>query len=116
MRLIFKRKYLFHLLVWLMLAVFMLTEMQYYIKQKGWLFVLGPLLTSLPLMAILVYTNTLVLIPRLLQKKRMTLYIIGVIVVIVLYSIGRSMAQKYWDGVVWPEDPMKVGDYIHVNF
>jgi two-component system LytT family sensor kinase len=96
--------------------VFMLTEMQYYIKQKGWLFVLGPLLTSLSLMAILVYTNTLVLIPRLLQKKRMALYIIGVLVVIVLYSIGRSAAQRYWDGVVWPEDPMKIQDYIHVNF
>jgi hypothetical protein len=116
MRLIFKRKYLFHLFVWLMLAIFMLTEMQYYIKQKGWLFVLGPMSTSLSLMAILVYTNTLFLIPRLLQKKRTVLYAIGIIAVVVLYTYSRSAAQKYWDAVVWPEEPMNIKDYIHVNF
>jgi two-component system, LytTR family, sensor kinase len=116
MRLVFKRKYLFHLLVWLMLAIFMLTEMQYYIKQKGWLFVMGPMFTSLSLMAMLVYTNTLLLIPQLLQKKRMLLYILGIFTVVIVYTYGRSVAQRYWDAVVWPEEPMNVTDYIHVNF
>ena len=116
MRPLFKRKYLFHLLVWIMLAAFMITEMNYYIKQKGWLFVLGPMSTSLSLMAILVYTNTLLLIPQLLQKKRIALYIIGILAIVSLYSYSRSAAQQYWDAVVWPEDPMKVTDYIHVNF
>lgn len=116
MRLIFKRKYLFHLFVWLMLAIFMLTEMQYYIKQKGWLFVVGPMIASLSLMAILVYTNTLLLIPRLLQKKKIILYVVGIVLVVALYTYGRSAAQQYWDGVVWPEEPMKLTDYMHVNF
>jgi two-component system LytT family sensor kinase len=116
MRPIFKRKYLFHLLVWIMLAAFMITEMNYYIKQKGWLFVLGPMSTSLSLMAILVYTNILFLIPHLLQKKRIVIYLFGILSIVVLYSYSRSAAQQYWDGVVWPEDPMKVTDYIHVNF
>src|SRR5688500_17958237 len=116
MRPIFKRKYLFHLLVWIMLAAFMTTEMNYYVKQKGWLFVLGPMITSLSLMAILVYTNTLLLIPHLLQKKRLVIYIFGVLSIVVLYSYSRSAAQQYWDGVVWPEDRMKVTDYIHFNF
>lgn len=116
MRPIFKRKYLFHLLVWIMLAAFMITEMNYYIKQKGWLFVLGPMSASLSLMAILVYTNTLLLIPHLLQKKRIVIYIFGILSIVILYSYSRSVAQQYWDGVVWPEDRMKVTDYIHVNF
>src|SRR5687768_6687524 len=116
MRPIFKRKYLFHLLVWIMLAAFMITEMNYYLKQKGWLFVLGPMSTSLSLMAILVYTNTLLLIPHLLQKKRIVIYILGTLSIVVLYSYSRSAAQRYWDGVVWPEDRMKVTDYIHFNF
>jgi LytS/YehU family sensor histidine kinase len=28
----------------------------------------------------------------------------------------RSAAQKYWDAVVWPEEPMNIRDYFHVNF
>jgi hypothetical protein len=116
MRPLFKRKYLFHLLVWIMLAAFMTTEMNYYVKQKGWLFVLGPMITSLSLMAILVYTNTLLLIPHLLQKKRLVIYVFGILSIVVIYSYSRSTAQQYWDGVVWPEDRMKVTDYIHFNF
>ena len=94
----------------------MVTEMQYYIKQKGWIFVLGPLLSSLTLMAVLVYVNTLFLVPHLLQKKRIFLYIVGAFTMAFLYTYCRSIAQKYWDAVVWPEDPMKIKDYLHVNF
>lgn len=116
MRLIFKRKYLFHLLVWIMLAVFMISEMQYYIKQKGWVFLLGPLMTTLSLMAILVYTNTLLLIPKFLQKKKIVIYVFCIIVVVGLYMYARSAAQKYWDAVVWPEEPMQLNGYMHWNF
>ena len=79
MRLIFKRKYLFHLFVWLMLAVLMMNEMVGYMRQKGWLFVAGPLFTSLALMSIILYTNTFLLLPRLLQRKKWTMYVMGVI-------------------------------------
>jgi two-component system LytT family sensor kinase len=116
MRLSFKRKYLFHLFVWLMLAILMINEMLYYVKQKGWLFVVAPLLTSLLLMAVLVYTNTLFLVPRLLQRKRWVLYILGVIAIALFYAYSRSVAQVYWDGVVWPNEPMQVKDYMHTNF
>src|SRR5688572_30685343 len=116
MRLSFKRKYLFHLFVWLMLAILMINEMLYYVKQKSWFFVLGPLFTSLALMAILVYTNTLLLIPYLLQRKKTALYVLCVIVLAVFYGYSRSVAQVYWDGVVWPNDPMYINQYIHFNF
>jgi two-component system LytT family sensor kinase len=116
MRLSFKRKYLFHLFVWLMLAILMINEMLYYVKQKGWLFVVAPLLTSLILMAVLVYANTLFLVPRLLQRKKWVLYILGVIAIALFYAYTRSVAQVYWDGVVWPNEPMQVKDYMHTNF
>lgn len=116
MRLSFKRKYLFHLFVWLMLAVFMMNEMYYYVNQKGWLFVVAPLFTSLGLMAVLVYTNILLLIPHFQQKKKLALYIPAIIVISLIYSYSRSAAQVYWDGIVWPKEPMQVKDYIHLNF
>lgn len=115
MRVAFKRKYLFHLFFWIMLAFFMIMEMQYYIFKKGWVFVAAPLLSSLALMAVLVYTNILVLIPRLLQKKRTFFFIACVFVLVALYTISRSVMQKYWDAIVWPDEPMEVSQYMHVN-
>ncbi|MBS1564913.1 MAG: hypothetical protein JST39_11025, partial [Bacteroidetes bacterium] len=43
MRTIFQRRYVFHLLFWLMCIVFILLEMQYYVNQKGWGFALLPM-------------------------------------------------------------------------
>ncbi len=115
MRAGFKRTYLFHTLFWFMLAVLVLMQMQYYIYKEGWVFVGGPLATSLGLMAILVYTNTLFLLPQLLEKKRTILYIVCVVALIACYTYLRSVAQKYWDLVAWPDEPMELYQYMHVN-
>jgi two-component system LytT family sensor kinase len=116
LRIIFQRRYLFHLLFWLMYSLFMILEMQGYIKQKSWLFSLRPLFLHLGLMALLVYGHTLILIPLLLEKKKTVLYISGIILLMVGYTLVRSKSQQYWDGVVWPQDLMTLQSYFEWNF
>jgi LytS/YehU family sensor histidine kinase len=37
-------------------------------------------------------------------------------VLIAAYTLLRSMNQKYWDAVVWPDEPMRLSDYFTLNF
>lgn len=112
----FRRRYLFHILFWIMYAVFMIMEMQGYSKNRGFIFCLPPLLLYFALMALLVYGNTLVLIPLLLEKKKITVYICGIITFIVLYTYLRSLIQQYWDAIIWPDDKMTIQSYFKWNF
>lgn len=98
-----------------MYAVFMIMEMQGYAKNKGLLFCVPPLLIYFALMAILVYGNTRVLIPFLLQKKKTGLYLACITLLMVFYMLGRSANQQYWDAIVWPEDLMTISFYFHWN-
>jgi LytS/YehU family sensor histidine kinase len=67
-------------------------------------------------MAILVYGNILFLIPRLLEKKKTAFYVTGLIVFIIGYTWSRSLNQQHWDGIVWPDEPMKIQSYFKLNF
>lgn len=98
-----------------MYSLFMIMELQSYIKIKSFVFSLKPLLTHLALMAVLVYGHTLVLIPLLLEKKKTFLYVCGIIVLIVSYTLVRSWSQLYWDAIVWPEDVMTLQSYFKWN-
>src|SRR5581483_3271210 len=112
---LFRRRYQFHLLVWLMYALFMLIDMQGYATKRGWFFMLTPFLISLSLMAVLVYGNFLVLIPRLLERRRYLLYGTGILFLIVLNTLLRSRSQQYFDAVVWPNDLMTIDSYFKWN-
>lgn len=114
---VFLRRYLFHILFWFMYAVFMILEMQAYTKHKGFAFCIPPLLIYFALTSILVYVNTLVLIPLLERKRRglLFLYITGVIALMVFYMLARSFNQQYWDAIVWPDDLMSVTYYYKWN-
>jgi len=114
-RAIFQRRYVFHLLFWLMYAVFMILDMQGYIIKKGWWFGLAPLFANVSLMAFLVYGHTKVLIPLLLEKKRTFWYVTGTMLLITGYTFFRSHNQRYWDAVVWPEEPMQLSSYFKWN-
>lgn len=98
-----------------MYAVFMILETQGYAKNKGLLFCVTPLLIYFLLMAILVYGNTLVLIPSLLQKKKTGPYLAAIVVLMSFYTTGRTVNQRYWDAIVWPEEPMSFFYYVHWN-
>jgi two-component system, LytTR family, sensor kinase len=115
-RLLFQRRYLFHLLFWVMYAVFMILEMQGYSIKRGFTFSLQPLLIYFALMALLVYGNTMLLIPLLLEKKKVVIYVSGVISFVILYTYLRSLNQQYWDAIIWPEDIMSIQSYYKWNF
>ena len=83
--------------------------------KKSFAFNLEPLFVHLALMAFLVYMHTLVLIPYLLEKKKVTWYITGIVVLIAVYTLLRSWVQLYWDTIVWPDDVMKLPDYFKWN-
>jgi two-component system LytT family sensor kinase len=103
------------MLFWLMYAVFMILETQGYSRLKGWVFNLTPLLIYFALMAFLVYGNTLVLIPQLLQKGKVILYGSGIILLMIGYTLLRTLNQHYWDSVVWPKDIMTFESYLLGN-
>lgn len=111
-----KNGIIFHLLFWLMYAAFMIFgDLGDYVVRKGILFTTVPLLIYFLLMAILVYGNILVLIPQLLEKKRMAVYIGGLVVFIIGYTWLRSLNQRHWDAIVWPDEPMTVQSYFRWN-
>jgi two-component system, LytTR family, sensor kinase len=115
-RLPFRRRYLFHLLFWVMYAVFIFLETKEYARHKSFVFSLAPVGIFFLLTAFVVYGNMLVLIPLALQKKRAWLYVAGVVFLIATYTILRSMNQLYWDAVVWPDEKMRLTDYTTLNF
>ncbi|MBS1660226.1 MAG: histidine kinase [Bacteroidetes bacterium] len=112
---IFRRRYGFHLLIWLMYALFSLIDMQSYVIKRGWLFLVMPFLISFSLMAVLVYGNTQFLVPRLLERKRHFLYALGVIILVAINTLLRSRMQQYFDALVWPEDLMAITSYFKWN-
>ena len=93
----------------------MIFETQGYTMEKGWAFSIIPLLIYFALMAILIYGNTLVLIPLLLNKKKTALYITGIVFLMIFYTYMRSLNQQYWDAIVWPKDIMTVQSYYKGN-
>ena len=98
-----------------MYALLMLIDMQGYVRKRGWLFILSPFSISFLLMLVLVYGNTLLLIPRVLQRKRYLIYGMGILFLIALNTLARSRSQQYFDAVVWPEEPMRLDDYFKWN-
>lgn len=99
-----------------MYIVFTLVEVQPYVRKKGWLFTLSPLLLFFTLMGVLILINFRILIPRLLEKNRLGWYITGNAIVVIMYTLLRSANQQYWDAIVWPDEPMTLTSYYHWNF
>jgi two-component system, LytTR family, sensor kinase len=111
----FRKMYWFHIFFWITYIVFLLMESRGYVVRKGWPFAILPVVIHFAIIVILAYGNIFFLIPRLLEKRRIVLYILGVILFIFLYMYGRSANQQYWDAVVWPDEPMELRSYFPWN-
>ena len=111
----FRKMYWFHIFFWITYIVFLLMESRGYVMRKGWSFAILPVTIHFAIILILAYGNILFLIPKLLERKKILLYSLGVALFIFLYMYGRSANQKYWDTIVWPEDRMPLIDYFHWN-
>ena len=109
-------RYLFHILVWVVYGTYIFLGLQGYIVKKGWGFAMAPFFNFLALVAFLVYVNALVLIPKLLERKKVAFYVISVLLLVVVNTHLKSVCQQYWDKLVWPNDVMPVPDYYKWNF
>ena len=98
-----------------MYVVFMIMDMQGYFYKRGLLFTSVPFGISLVLMLILVYGNTLLLLPLLLERKRTAPYIASVALLVVGYTLLRSKTQQHWDALVWPDEVMTTPSYFKWN-
>jgi hypothetical protein len=74
---------------------FLILERPWFSKDGSWISFLPTFLIHFFLMVLVVYGNTLVLIPFLLQKKKTTLYIVCIILLITLCTLLRSAYHKY---------------------
>lgn len=110
-----RQRTLFHGLFWLMYVVFMIMDMQPYFVKRGVLFGAVPFGISFVLMLILVYGNTLALIPYLLERKRQPFYGVAVALLVVGYTLLRSKTQQHWDALIWPDDVMTTSSYFKWN-
>ena len=66
-------------------------------------------------MAILVYTNTRFLIPYLLNKNRVVLYLVGVVCLMALYTYFRTLNEQYWNSIVWPSEIVSTSEHLKWN-
>lgn len=112
---LFSGSYLFHVIVWLVYGAYNILNIQGYINKKGWLFALTPFVISISLVAILIYVNAFLLVPKLLDKKKIALYIITVLLLVSLNTYVRSLSTLYWDNRAWPEDVMTLSSYFKWN-
>lgn len=108
----FSGRYLFHLIVWLTYGVYNLMNVEDYIRKKGLLFALPPLLISVALLAILIYVNAFVLVPKLLDRQKIALYFISVLALVLLNTYLKSLSRQYYDAIVWPKEVMELSSYF----
>lgn len=111
----FRKMYWFHIFFWLTYIIFLFMESSGYVVRKGWSFAIFPIAIHLAIIVVLAYGNIFFLIPKLLEKKRILLYILGLLLFIFLYMYFRSFNQHYWDAIVWPDDKMDLKSYFPWN-
>lgn len=107
--------YWFHIFFWITYIVFLLMESRGYVVRRGWGFAILPIAIHLAIILILAYGNILFLIPRLLERRRVILYSLSVLLFIFLYMYGRSLNQYHWDAIVWPNEKMELTSYFPWN-
>lgn len=112
---VFQKSYLFHLLFWAMYIVSLILEMQEMIVQKGLIFFLTAMLFYCFLTALLVYSNTSLLIPFLLERKKKLLYVISLFIMVIGYTLARSRLQLFWYSEMTHNEYMRISSYFKWN-
>jgi len=80
---------------------FLILEKQWFSKDGSWVSFLPTFLIHFFLMVFVVFTNAMILIPFLLQRKKRMLYIISIIVLIGLFTLLRSVYHRYINHVLF---------------
>jgi sensor histidine kinase YesM len=112
----FRGKYVFHVLFALAYSGFLLLEKQWVTKNGDWIEFLPTYVVHIILMGLVVYTNTLLLIPYLFEKKRYVLYVVCVILLILLHTLLRSIYRKQLYIWLWDEKIDSIGADYWMSF
>jgi two-component system LytT family sensor kinase len=99
----FLGRYRFYILFSLAYIGFLILEKPYFSINGSWLSFLPTFLVHLLLMMFIVLVNTTLLIPFLLQKKKIVTYIISIIFNIILFTFLRSWYHTYIFEVLFHE-------------
>ena len=111
----FSGRWLFHTIVWLVYGVYNLLNIQGYLHRKGWLFSIWPFLISIALVAVLIYVNAFLLVPKILDRRRIVWYLISVLILVIINTYIRSLSQQHWDTKAFPDDQMQISSYFKWN-
>jgi two-component system LytT family sensor kinase len=95
---------------------FLLLDKQWYSLHNDWTTYLPTFLFHLVLMMILVYTNALLLIPFLLQKKKFILYSLNILLLIAAYTFFKSGYQKFINHKLFHIKGDSISDYFWDSF
>ncbi len=112
---VFQKSILFHLLFWAMYIVSLILEMQEMIAQKGVIFFLIAMLFYCLLTALLVYANTMLLIPLLLERKKKSLYALSLLIIVIGYTLARSRLQLFWNLEMKQNEHVQISSYFKWN-
>jgi two-component system LytT family sensor kinase len=110
-----QKSLLFHLLFWAMYIVALTLEMQGMIAKMGLLFFLLAMAIYCLLTAVLVYANTILLIPFLLERKKKGLYVIAILFIAIGYTLARSRLQVFWYSEMTHAEDIPVSAYFKWN-
>ncbi|MDP4272947.1 MAG: histidine kinase [Bacteroidota bacterium] len=91
-----------HIVAWLMFLIFPYLFMLFDIKMFTWEFAAKTLINTL-FFVIFFYTNTLVLIPRLIGKKKILLYILSILLFIALLTAEELIMNNLFRTHGWME-------------
>jgi two-component system LytT family sensor kinase len=80
---------------------FLILEEPYFSIHGNWLSYLPTFCVHFSLMVLIVVVNTGLLIPKLFVKKRITLYIISLAVLIAVFTLIRAWYHKYIFGIIY---------------
>jgi hypothetical protein len=113
----FFNKYAFQLVYPVVYIGFLLQDKQWYSRNNDWLTYLPTFCTHLVLMFALVYSNTLVLIPKLWLKRNWVAYGIGICFTLAAYTLLRSLYTQY--NLYWLFDqpePEPLNNFLWLSF
>src|ERR1700727_753571 len=89
------RRYIFYLLFSLAYIGFLMLEKPYFSVHGSWLSYLPTFVVHFSLMVFVIMVNNNLLVPHLLEKKRIVWYILSLVALVAVFTFVRSWYHSY---------------------
>jgi two-component system, LytTR family, sensor kinase len=104
-----------HVLFWIATTGFHMYTRRELLDTAGWEQFILEIVIRNGLLAAMIYTHLLILIPRLAQRQRIGMYVIAVIGLIVLYALGKNGHDVYLYNHIKQAAPKSFFDNTYYN-